>query len=504
MVEKVMQPVKNEDKPAQKQQGDPQRENVVPMILEAYPGIDREQVAAVVDWVVKRAEEGKERAFFERSLQAAERTGEEERILGGMIALDCFDLIYNKDALWSAPEAPHELVPAVKADFNTAKDFPELYEMLGKEGFVHYSDGTPHSAEELKKWIEGFRHLGELNDNTERKFTRNGNLRQAVRRLIEEENAVAEPEKSAPPAVELKLADVVSRAGTRSFEDAMKLIDDVSAIYKWEKEQPWRDNELVYLPADGEAIVVGDIHSRFGCLEAVLRGTNFVERVANGEKVCLVCTGDYIDRPPEDAEGNSLHIETFKVLETLLELKATYPNNVVLLQGNHEQGGVWPHEFPNGADEVYGENGPSAYEKYMGFFREMPLAAKTPNGVFIAHGGIASGVDDVDDIANPPASVRKELLWNDPGRGDRDGMYQWGNRGGEDIAVFGENAFDEFMGKIGSNIMIRAHQQEVSSSFDGRLQTVSSTDYKDEEKAYVTFQLSKPIKSTDELGIHYF
>lgn len=70
--------------------------------------------------------------------------------------------------------------------------------------------------------------------------------------------------------------------------------------------------------------VIGDIH---GCFTELNTLYNFLlNNKRFGEKDKLIFLGDYIDRGPAN----------IKVLDLLIEIKATYPNNTHFLRGNHE------------------------------------------------------------------------------------------------------------------------------------------------------------------------
>jgi len=303
------------------------------------------------------------------------------------------------------------------------------------------------------------------------------------------------------------LEDILGRAGKRSYEEEMTLLEEISEIYdreikeKKEEGKVWREGQLVHLPREGEVIVIGDIHSRAECIETVLKETNFVERVSKGENVYLVCLGDYIDRPKDSSQPSGI-----KVLDVLFELKKSFPENVILLRGNHEMHKkirVSPHEFVFECAEVFqGKEWKIAYEKYMRLFEKMPVAAKAPNGVLFIHGGVTDKIKGERDLANPDEDALRELLWNDPDSGVSE--YRSGNRGSERIYTFGEEAFNRFMEDVGSNVLVRAHEQKVEAMFHDRLLTLNSTNYKGAEKAYVIVKLEKEIKSISEIKVIHF
>ncbi|MER3570340.1 MAG: hypothetical protein C4348_01930, partial [Patescibacteria group bacterium] len=94
------------------------------------------------------------------------------------------------------------------------------------------------------------------------------------------------------------------------------------------KDEYFVDGHIAYLPKRGEAIFVGDLHGDAEAVESILEQTGFIERMERGEKdVYLVFLGDYGDRGYKQIEAIAM----------VIDLKLRYPNNVILLRGNHEE-----------------------------------------------------------------------------------------------------------------------------------------------------------------------
>jgi serine/threonine protein phosphatase 1 len=72
---------------------------------------------------------------------------------------------------------------------------------------------------------------------------------------------------------------------------------------------------------EGNIYVIPDIHGAHSLLELILKRITPLRK-----KDKIVFLGDYIDR----------HVDSHKVLDTLIELKAEYGDQVVCLMGNHE------------------------------------------------------------------------------------------------------------------------------------------------------------------------
>lgn len=71
-------------------------------LSQRHPDADPAHLSQLVSWALDRVEKG--RGFFEKSLEAAERTGDQYRIFGAQLALECFESATAKE------ETPHEAI----------------------------------------------------------------------------------------------------------------------------------------------------------------------------------------------------------------------------------------------------------------------------------------------------------------------------------------------------------------------------------------------------------
>lgn len=141
------------------------------------------------------------------------------------------------------------------------------------------------------------------------------------------------------------------------------------------KSGRWDEEYVVHLPKEGQAIIIGDIHSRFDCLDHILQETDFVERVKKGEKLYLVFMGDLVDRPRVVGDGGGL-----KVFEAALSLLNSFPNNVIIEKGNHDgaaEGSLHPQEFYQEVRMKFGEKQAEVVlQKWREFYDKAPIAVK--------------------------------------------------------------------------------------------------------------------------------
>lgn len=298
-------------------------------------------------------------------------------------------------------------------------------------------------------------------------------------------------------------------AGERDREGVVKLVEEVGKILDEEKRRGsgqlkrtipeilgsrvggeyFVDESVVYLPKEGEAIIIGDIHGDPESIVSVLEQNNFIEEMEKGNrKLKLVFLGDYIDRGRKSRAA----------IELILDLKRRYPNNIILLRGNHEEKGVYPHiGIHTFGKELYGsfdkknEDFTESIEKritageifksFYDFFTKLPSVLVTGNGLIATHGGIPSRKIYSLRELRKNEDILADMRFTDPSE-DISGIGDNAERKGGKI--FGRDAFSDFMIKGGATVMIRSHGKvegdRVSKKladifFGGRLAGIFST-----------------------------
>jgi UDP-2,3-diacylglucosamine pyrophosphatase LpxH len=98
--------------------------------------------------------------------------------------------------------------------------------------------------------------------------------------------------------------------------------------------------KITTIPASGRAIVVSDFHGHLGDFDALLLRSRIFERLAAGEDVYLVITGDVPDlerhRAIDDTVTEDGDVRIFdRLLEASTEL-GPRANRIVYLEGNHD------------------------------------------------------------------------------------------------------------------------------------------------------------------------
>jgi Calcineurin-like phosphoesterase len=212
-----------------------------------------------------------------------------------------------------------------------------------------------------------------------------------------------------------------------------------------------------------ELIVLGDLHGCYSCLKATVLQTDFIERLhrhqqdpANHPDVKLVLLGDFIDRGRFSFEG---------VLRAALKLFVTYPDNVILLRGNHEflvrrEATVVSAVNPAEAVPALSQVAPvEILEAYRHLFEHMPTSLVFDRTLFV-HGGIPREdtiTDRYRDLSSlDDAVLRFEMMWSDPVATDRVPVELQRE---SPRFNFGSEQFREFMERLGCHTMIRGHEQ---------------------------------------------
>ncbi len=250
------------------------------------------------------------------------------------------------------------------------------------------------------------------------------------------------------------------------------------------------DGKVAYLPRRGEGIFIGDIHGDSEAVISAVEQSGFIEGMERGdqEKV-LIFEGDYANRG-EDSIG---------ALGLVLKLKERYPENVILMRGNHEGmdqsmlGTIYGYNclFKSILKEVYPRRehnnrvkGLELLSEYVDLFKELPGIVLTASGIAAVHGGIPNkGVDTLRQLNNE--RILEQMRWNDPGfksaetipNIDREPEKKDKPEEAE-FVEFGEGAFKKFMSQIGARVMLRSHEPKENGAdiiFNNQLVTIFSS-----------------------------
>ena len=264
-------------------------------------------------------------------------------------------------------------------------------------------------------------------------------------------------------------------------------------------------NRLVKLEPSGEALVIGDLHGDLESLIIILQTSRFIEKMEKTKEATLIFLGDYGDRGDKSAE----------IYHVILKLKLAFPEQVVLLRGNHEAPKDllgYPHDLPFQFQNRFGEDWKRAYEKTRALFAYLYNAVFVEYRYLMVHGGVSPQIRSLQDIAqaqeNHNEAVLEDLLWSDPDE-NLQGISSSPRGAGH---LFGKSVTEEVLGKLNAKILIRGHESSdigFKINQDGKVLTLFSrkgSPYFNRYGAYLQLPLSEKFENAQQLipWIHKF
>ena len=237
------------------------------------------------------------------------------------------------------------------------------------------------------------------------------------------------------------------------------------------------------------------------------------EAPRGGHDVKIVFIGDFVDRGLHDLH-NLLLIMTFNL---------KFPENVLLLRGNHEAMDVcsrygFSNNIYNAAKEDKSIFTP-IWEDVIELFSKFPLGYVSTIGqkkILALHGGIpfdpnnfqAHKLEDIEKSLNcykqenyDMDELSQSILWSDPDPNLQSGVAPTPRTG---RPRFSEDAFNQFMAINNYDILIRAHQKWSNGYklfFNNRLVSLFSTStYDGRTIGEAKFLEMKPDSIIQKLG----
>jgi protein phosphatase len=265
-------------------------------------------------------------------------------------------------------------------------------------------------------------------------------------------------------------------------------------------------DRLVKLEPLGEAVVVGDLHGDFESLIHTLKSSSFLQRMARSKDSTLVFLGDYGDRGAHSTE----------VYYTVLRLKLAFPEQVVLMRGNHEGPEdlmASPHDLPMQFQHRFKKKWAVAYAKTRELWAHLYNAVLVEERYLMVHGGLPSSISSIQDLArahisHPEKEFLEDLLWSDPSDTVQD-AYPSPRGAGK---LFGKKVTENALKKVNAKILIRGHEpceEGFKINHDGKVLTLFSrrgAPYFNKHGAYLDLPLSEKFKSAKQVlpWIHKF
>jgi hypothetical protein len=234
---------------------------------------------------------------------------------------------------------------------------------------------------------------------------------------------------------------------------------------------PFREHQVITLPAEGEVWIAGDMHDHRRNFDKLLKSADLANHPRRHLILQELIHGDHFD--PSGAE------ESWQTLHRAAELKADYSNQVHFLLANHDlaqiqgkgimKGSISVCEaFNKGVKNAFKSSGGMVQVAITEFLLSFPLGIRLPNGIFCCH-----SLPPDDQVPAFDFTVfHRPLIGPDYAR--RTGpVYQliWGRH----TTPEGVRQFAEHMGAA---IFVNGHQpQEMGYGVNGDQQLIIASDH---------------------------
>ncbi|CAD5235159.1 unnamed protein product [Bursaphelenchus xylophilus] len=272
------------------------------------------------------------------------------------------------------------------------------------------------------------------------------------------------------------------------LEELKELI--ILAIKSFEKQKSLLRIEEDTLPL----IICADIHGQFADLR------NIFLRCGPPHIQSYLFLGDYVDRG----------VQGIEVITLLLALKIKYPTKVFMLRGNHEDANTcasygFYDECVNRFMSKDNKVGEDLWQRFVGVFNWIPLAALVNKKILCMHGGISPGLESLQSIADikrpaiiPPYGLMCDLVWADP----EEKLEGWAMNSRGISLSFSDEVVEKLCKRLGVDLIVRGHQltKEMTKSghrffFRGRLLTIfSAPNYLNMRNSACVLKVSKNMK----------
>lgn len=307
-------------------------------------------------------------------------------------------------------------------------------------------------------------------------------LQQKINEIIEK-NCIKQQFQSSSEEEEFinsNLDDSIGQFLSRYLDDQGNNIDDymindVIDQVNIALEQETRDerNGINISGNGGSITIVGDTHGDFNSTQHIIR--YFLKQLKSNPNEKILFLGNYVDKGYDN-------VKNFIVICTL---KATFPNNVYMLRGNHEDLGLntWCGlfaEMKNNYSHCGNVNELSA--QFKSVYDNLPLAAILDEKIFCVHGGIPQPVDNPDYYESD--QYVEDLLWSDPDIFNQvhgPNTFEKNENRGQTGNLFTNEALEDFLVSHNYTAVIRSNQalqkaqsDLIKTNFAGRLVSIFS------------------------------
>jgi len=239
-----------------------------------------------------------------------------------------------------------------------------------------------------------------------------------------------------------------------------------------------KEPRLIEIKEAKKVIFVGDTHGDLEASKIVI--DNYLKPGCK-----IVFLGDYVDRGPFSREN----------LEFLLQIKAKNPNQIYLLQGNHEG----YHILKFSPADFWESLVKNEYGRYCSVVEELPLTVVT-NNIIALHGALphVKNLTEIDQI-KLGSEQWQQVTWGDfvENPGGYLGIDPFTGR-----PQFGKDWFFELMKRFNKMVLVRAHQPNAPQfMFDDKCLTIFTSYAYARERTVAIADLTKKIRDAKDLEI---
>ncbi|NWG10878.1 serine/threonine protein phosphatase [Candidatus Bathyarchaeota archaeon] len=302
--------------------------------------------------------------------------------------------------------------------------------------------------------------------------------------------------------MQIDFPKIVKEALESQHDSFVRIVDNATRLICGENGKIGSLNvagRLARLKPEGEGLVIGDLHGDLESLIDIIQESNFLRKMSQNGNAILIFLGDYGDRGEYSKE----------VYYTVLRLKLMFPEQVVLMRGNHEGPEdllASPHDLPSEFQMKFGEKWQMAYSKVRSLFDCLYNAVLVEERYLMIHGGLPHQAKTLEDLAyahslHPQQSFLEEMLWSDPDEIVEETSVSPRGAG----RLFGEKITSEVLERFNVRIMIRGHEpseEGFKTNHNGKILTLFSrkgAPYFNEHGAYLDLDLSKKFEDAEQL-----
>ena len=232
-----------------------------------------------------------------------------------------------------------------------------------------------------------------------------------------------------------------------------------------------RQNQVVYLPGEGEVWMTGDLHDHRRNFDKVVKAADLGNHPARHLVLHELIHGDRVDANGADSSWETLY--------RAAELKCDYPGQVHFLLANHDLAQIYGEgimkagmsvceSFTMGLKRDFGEHCTNVNVAISEFLLSLPLAIRTGNNLFFCH-----SLPTDDEIVNFDYTVFDRALTGPDYRRRTGPVYQliWGRR----ITPIGVELFAD---TLGVTLIVTGHQpQDTGYAINGERHLILASDH---------------------------